>query len=335
VRTNQDTMSEITHEISLDNFHHQIKWALKNYCPHGLKSTQFNHVVIGGLGGSGIGGRIARLAMISKFPIPIEVFSAYDLPGYADNKTLIILCSYSGNTEETLAMYAEGKNKGCNMICLASGGKIMQQAQQDQIPCYLIETGYQPRMALGYSLSTLLLILSELSGTTVSETLKSTADTLTSNKNLKLEAWKITDLFSHTINNKFVVVCDPDFEAVAIRFCQQIQENAKGECFVTVLPEANHNVIESYQEKHDTNFILLNSGNNARTNLRFQFLATVLSEKNNLMYAFPESGSGVQRLFEVIHVLDWVSIYASNLLKANNMRVDIIMRLKGFLDSVQ
>lgn len=42
-------MSEITHEISLDNFHHQINWALKNYCPHGLKSTQFNHVVIGGL----------------------------------------------------------------------------------------------------------------------------------------------------------------------------------------------------------------------------------------------------------------------------------------------
>ncbi|NBP04740.1 MAG: SIS domain-containing protein [Bacteroidetes bacterium] len=328
-------MSEITHEISLDNFHHQINWVLKNYCPHGLKSTAFNQVVIGGLGGSGIGGRIARLAMISKFPIPVEVFSSYELPGYADSKTLVILCSYSGNTEETLAMYAEAKSKGCRMICMASSGKIMQQAQQDQIPCYLIETGYQPRMTLGYSLSTLLLMLAELSGNNVTDELKSTANMLLDNGKLKEEAHKITDLFGKTINHKFVVVCDPDFEAVAVRFCQQIQENAKGESFVTVLPEANHNVIESYQEKHDTNFILLNSGNNTRTNLRFEFLNRLLTEKHNLVYSFPESGSGIQRLFEIIHILDWVSIYASNLRRANNMRVDIIMRLKGFLDSVK
>lgn len=328
-------MSEITHEISLDNFHHQISWALQNYCPHGLKAENFNHVVIGGLGGSGIGGRIARLAMINRFPIPVEVFSAYDLPGYANSKTLVILCSYSGNTEETLAMYSEAKSKGCKMIILASGGKIMQQAQNDQVPCYRIETGYQPRMALGYSLSMLLLMLSELSGNTVSDDLKAAADILLHNDSLKQHARNITDFFSKTIQHKFVLVCDPEFEAVAVRFCQQIQENAKGESFVTVLPEANHNVIESYQDKHDTNFILLNSGNNARTNLRFQFLATVLAEKNNLIYTFPESGSGIKRLFEVIHILDWVSIYASNLRNANNMRVDIIMRLKGFLDSVQ
>jgi glucose-6-phosphate isomerase len=179
------------------------------------------------------------------------------------------------------------------------------------------------------------MILAELSGTEVSDTLKTTADALFHNDNLKQEAQKITDFFSHTIHHKFVVVCDSDFEAVAIRFCQQIQENAKGESFITVLPEANHNVIESYHEQHETNFIMLNSGNNARTNLRFEFLHKVLLEQNNRIYSFPAAGSGVQRLFEIIHILDWVSIYASNLRKANNMRVDIIMRLKGFLDSAQ
>jgi glucose/mannose-6-phosphate isomerase len=178
-------------------------------------------------------------------------------------------------------------------------------------------------------------MLAELSGNNVTDELKSTANMLLDNGKLKEEAHKITDLFGKTINHKFVVVCDPDFEAVAVRFCQQIQENAKGESFVTVLPEANHNVIESYQEKHDTNFILLNSGNNTRTNLRFEFLNRLLTEKHNLVYSFPESGSGIQRLFEIIHILDWVSIYASNLRRANNMRVDIIMRLKGFLDSVK
>jgi glucose/mannose-6-phosphate isomerase len=326
-------MSEITHEISLENFHHQINWAINNYCPHGLKSSNFNNVIIGGLGGSGIGGRIAKLALINQFPVPIEVFSAYNLPAYASQKTLVILCSYSGNTEETLAMYEEAKQKGCSMICIASGGKIMQQAQNDNIPCYLIETGYQPRMALGYSLTTLLLILSELAGTDSKNELSKTADSLKQNEALKLEARKISNFFSTSINEKFVVVCDPAFEAVAIRFCQQIQENAKGESFVTVLPEANHNVIESYHEPHKTNFIMINSGDNSRTNLRFQFLKTVLEEQSNHIYSFAESGAGIQRLFEIIHVLDWVSIYASNMRSANNMRVDIIMRLKGFLDT--
>jgi len=328
-------MSEITHEISLDNFHHQITWSIQNYCSHGLKSSAFQNVVIGGLGGSGIGGRIARLATINYFPLPIEVFSTYNLPAYANEKTLVILCSYSGNTEETLSMYSEAKNKGCTMICLGSGGKIMSQAQDDNIPCYKIETGYQPRMTLGYSLSTLLLILSDLIGTDVKSKLNDTANLLTRNDHLKNEANAIIDVFRQTINDKFVVICDPDFEAIAVRFCQQIQENAKSEAFITVLPEANHNVIESYQEKHPTNFILLNSGNNSRTNLRFQFLKSLLEEQNNRVYAFAESGSDIQRLFEVIHILDWVSIYASNLRNADNMHVHIIMRLKGFLDSIK
>jgi glucose/mannose-6-phosphate isomerase len=328
-------MSEITHEISLDNFHHQITWSIQNYCSHGLNSSAFNNVVIGGLGGSGIGGRIARLATINQFPLPIEVFSAYNLPAYANEKTLVILCSYSGNTEETLAMYREAKTKGCTMICLASGGKIMQQAQEDNIPCYKIETGYQPRMTLGYSLSTLLLILSDLIGIDVKNKLSNTANLLTKNDGLKDEANDIINVFRQTISDKFVVICDPDFEAIAIRFCQQIQENAKGEAFITVLPEANHNVIESYQDTQNTNFILLNSGNNSRTNLRFQFLKSLLEEQNNRIYTFAESGSDIQRLFEVIHILDWVSIYASNLRNADNMHVHIIMRLKGFLDSIK
>jgi glucose/mannose-6-phosphate isomerase len=82
--------------------------------------------------------------------------------------------------------------------------------------------------------------------------------------------------FGDTIHDKFVVVTDMAFEAVGIRFCQQIQENAKGEGFVSVLPEANHNMIESYYEKHDTNFIFLNSGSNDRVSKRFDFVEGVL-----------------------------------------------------------
>ncbi len=327
-------MSGITHEISLDQFHEQIRFALDQYKNHGKKASDFQHVVIGGLGGSGIGGRIARLAYYTAFPIPIEVFSEYTLPAYVSSKTLVILCSYSGNTEETLAMFSEAQKKGSTIICLASGGKLKAKAEENECPFYQIPEGYQPRMALGFSLSYLLLLLGELAGFDMSDRLVSAEEMLKNNTILKARAKDIFELFKSTIAHKFVVVCDMAFEAVAVRFCQQIQENAKGEAFISVIPEANHNMIESYYSKLDTNFIFLNSALNQRNTARFKFLKGILESRGNVIYEYPISHFDLNTLFEVIHVTDWLSIYASNEKMVNNMEVGIISELKKYLDNV-
>ena len=68
-------MSAITHEQSLENFHQQIEYVLSNYKSHLLKVDDFSNIVIGGLGGSGIGGRLARLFFMQKMPIPVEVYN--------------------------------------------------------------------------------------------------------------------------------------------------------------------------------------------------------------------------------------------------------------------
>jgi glucose/mannose-6-phosphate isomerase len=86
-------MSVITHEQSLENFHEQLTYVLANYHNHGKSVNNYQNIVIGGLGGSGIGGRIARLAFMQQMPVPVEVFSEYGLPAYANEKTLVILCS--------------------------------------------------------------------------------------------------------------------------------------------------------------------------------------------------------------------------------------------------
>lgn len=327
-------MSEITHEISLDRFHTQISWVLEHYTQHGLKAGQFRNVIIGGLGGSGIGGRIAKLAMYTAFPLPIEVYSEYQLPAYAGPESLVILSSYSGNTEETLSMYDDARKKGCHIICLSSGGKISSQAATHGYPCYAVETGFQPRMALGYSLTTLLLIFGELSGINMAGPLMEVAELLKSNDAMKSHANSITNHFKDHLSYKFVIICDTAYEGAAIRCCQQIQENAKGEAFVAVLPEANHNVIESYYSRHDTNFILLNSGLNSRNNARFEYLKTVLDNTGNRYYQMPHMPFGLSSLFYTIHTLDWVSIYLSDLKGENNMRVDNIAQLKTYLDTV-
>lgn len=326
--------NSLTHEAVLADFHSQIEHILNGYQSPKLDAAKYQQLVIGGLGGSGIGGRIARLLFLNSSPIPVEVFSEYALPAYASSKTLVILSSYSGNTEETLAMYADAKSRGCDIIVLSGGGKITDMAKADGYPVYGSPLGYQPRQALGFSLSTLLLIMGDLFGQDQRANLESVVAMLKGHDGLKA-ATEMADYFGDTLTQKFVVVCDLPYEAAAIRFCQQIQENAKTESFISVLPEANHNMMESYYSRHDSNFIFLNSGTNNRVNLRFAHLENVLRKLGNKVYVMNE-GKGsfdLNALFASIHTMDWLSILVSNANNADNMTVPNIMELKAYLDN--
>ncbi len=50
----------ITHESSLENFKEQFEYVLDNYSNHGLDVNDFDNIVLGGLGGSGIGAVLAK-----------------------------------------------------------------------------------------------------------------------------------------------------------------------------------------------------------------------------------------------------------------------------------
>lgn len=325
-------MPEINHRYALDHFHEQISFVLNSYTPHNIPRADLRNIVIGGLGGSGIGGRIAKNAFYTASPLPIEVVSEYLLPSYCNAATLVVLSSYSGNTEETLAMFDHAVSLGCKIICITSGGELQSKCQANGFPCYYAETGYQPRMALGYSLTTLLLILSEIAGIDLRTGLQSSVVSLQNNDAMKEMANGALEYFLPTISNKFVIITDVPFEAAAVRFCQQIQENAKGEAFISVLPEANHNMIESYYSKQDTNFILLCSGLNNRVSLRFDFIQNILKNINATQWKFPIRESfSLNILLEVIHTLDWLSIMISEGKGADNMSVPNIAKLKDFL----
>lgn len=320
---------------ALGNFSHQIRYALTNYTSHELNLDNYAHVIVGGLGGSGIGGRMAKCWFAEKFPLPVEVVADYKLPAYAGDKTLLILCSYSGNTEETLALFAEGIAKGCRLLVLTTGGKIDELAKQHQLKVYYGEGGYQPRMALCYSLTYLLLIFAELTGEieTVKSELAQAADRIAGRRtDYEQEAYDILTLLKKQIPNKVIVVTDPWLEGVGLRFCQQIQENAKHEAFLHILPEANHNVIESYYGNIPSVFFFLRSGQNPRIDSRFDFLTSLLEVEYHKVINLALDQYDLGSVLALIYRLDAFSLHLADLRQVNALEVPNISSLKEFLE---
>jgi glucose/mannose-6-phosphate isomerase len=109
-------------------------------------------VVVTGLGGSGIGGKLAAQLVHKEAKCPIEVYHNYYLPGYVNHKSLVIACSYSGNTEETIAAMEQALNKGARVVVVTSGGTMLESAKAKGLDHIVIPGGNPPRTMLAYSL---------------------------------------------------------------------------------------------------------------------------------------------------------------------------------------
>lgn len=323
----------VQHE-ALKQFSYQIEFALNNYSAHGMDINKYTNVMIGGLGGSGIGGRITKNIFMNEFPLPIECIADYTLPAYVGKNTLVILGSYSGNTEETLYMFDEVKKRECDMIILTGGGKLGAHATANNIKQYYLEPGFQPRMALGFSLTYLVQIFAEFINKEVATTLKQIATKVKNTTPYEEEMMVAFEALKSKVSNKFIVVTDAYFEATGIRFAQQIQENAKHEAFVSVLPEANHNMIETYYGDLPSLYILINSNSNARVGARFEFLTNLLEVENHKVINMAVNEFNIEAVYEMIHRLDWLSLYVADFRRVDSLNVPNIASLKEYLETV-
>ena len=116
-------------------------------------------VVILGMGGSAIGGDLARSLIESTATVPVMVVREYTTPAYIDESTLVIASSYSGNTEETLSALDEALAKGAKCVCVGTGGKIEQRSRDAGLPFLKFSYASSPRAAIGYSLICLVGVL--------------------------------------------------------------------------------------------------------------------------------------------------------------------------------
>jgi glucose/mannose-6-phosphate isomerase len=118
--------------------------------------AKVRRVVVSGMGGSALGPQVIRSVFRDAFRAPVEIVNGYALPGGVGPETLVLLSSYSGGTEETLAAAAEAKKRRAKIVGIGAGGKLAAFLRKAKAPAYVFDAannpGNRPRLALGYSI---------------------------------------------------------------------------------------------------------------------------------------------------------------------------------------
>ena len=210
-------------------------------------------IIVAGMGGSAIGGELLKDWTRDKIRVPIEVCREYSLPAYANEKTLVLIVSYSGETEEALSVFLDAVKKNCMTICLSSGGKLLELAEKLKVPHLRVPSGMPPRAALPYLLLPMPIFLEKLGlvsdiSSEISEAIKIPKQVKDQNSPRKPLSENFSKRLASNIDGTVPVVYGFGvYRAVAQRFKQQFNENSKVPSKWEFFPELNHNEVVGWE----------------------------------------------------------------------------------------
>ncbi len=300
----------------------------------GTMPSDVQNVLITGLGGSGIGGTIAAEVLARSCSVPVCVNKDYGIPAWVNAHTLVVACSYSGNTEETLAATDKAREAGSSIAVVASGGQLLAKAEAEGWVSAKLPEGYPPRAAFGHGLITLLGLLNAagLYSDWDATDLHRVADELEqSQESIRNTARDLTDKLANRIP---VIYAATGLEGVAVRWRQQINENAKILCWHHVLPEMNHNELVGWAGGDNRMGVVMlrSKDDHPRTSLRMDLNMKLMRKQTDCVVEVNAHGtSRMERLYYLVHVGDWLSYYLAVQRQVDPIEVNVITELKNEL----
>jgi glucose/mannose-6-phosphate isomerase len=231
----------------------------------------------------------------------------------------------------------QAKKKKATIVCITSGGAIADFANKKKTDCILVPAGMPPRACLGYSLVQILYTLAhfELIDDRFEREIKASIKELTAGeKDIQKKAMAI----AKKIEGKLPIIYAPDnFEGVAIRFRQQINENGKMLAWHAVIPEMNHNELVGWRDNAQDKVVILlrNHDDFERVQLRMEINKKIIKKyTSNIIEIYSEGKSYWEKAFYLIHLTDWVSVFLADLRTMDAVEVKVIDFLKKSLAKV-
>ncbi len=286
-----------------------------------LDLGRVSSIVILGMGGSAIGGDLARTLVQDRCPVPIMVCRDYDLPAYAGKDSLVIASSYSGNTEETLSAFRQAAQRGCRLLAIATGGRLIDDAKTYKAAFHTFSYAAQPRAALGHSFVPLLAVFHRLGliADPWPDLQEAVATMLSQQRALGAEvptARNPAKTLAHKLHGKLAVIYGAGIlSEVARRWKGQVNENGKAWAFFDVLPELNHNSVVGYELpktllSHLVVIMLTAAADHPRVTVRQKVTQEMLTKAGVAVEVVPSPGkSALAQMLCSIHLGDHASFY--------------------------
>ncbi|MBS1542522.1 MAG: bifunctional phosphoglucose/phosphomannose isomerase [Bacteroidetes bacterium] len=324
----------------IEGFTQQLAEALRigQAVDMGRQGSDIRNVLITGMGGSGIGANLVDSLTFGRIPIPVTVCKGYNIPQFVSPHTLFIACSYSGNTEETLAAVQKAMLKRASIVCITSGGKLLEIAKEYNFYYVRIPEGYtSPRAMIGYMIVSLLFTLYHcnlIGAAFIKETENAIEYLDRGEKAIQSQA----ELIAKKLKGRLpVIYSDGRLAAMSMRFQQQLNENAKQFAHFSTFPEMNHNEIVGW--KFPENIIqqaqviyLYSDHDHERVEKRMEICRNILEKQSNpVIDIVAEGASLLEQYYYLIHLTDWISWFLARENQIDPDQIENIHTIKAEL----
>jgi glucose/mannose-6-phosphate isomerase len=298
-------------------------------------------LIVAGMGGSAIGGALARAALGDRASRPIGAARYYELPPWATPDTAVLCSSYSGDTEETLACYEAASALGAPRVVATTGGQLAELARADGVPVIPLPGGFQPRAAVAY-MTVAALEVAALCGAAPS--VRSEVDVAAAHAEQLAAEWgpdRAEDNLAKTLAAGLhgtipQIAGSGNTGAVAYRWKTQINENAEIPAFSHELPELDHNELVGWAGAPDLGrfsaVFLDDSDLHPRARQRIELTRRLVEPSAAATFVVQTRGeSPTERVLSLVLLGDLVSLYLAVLRRVDPTPVAVIDRLKAQL----
>lgn len=334
---NSKKQRNVMMNVFIQEFPKQLKTALE--IGRSAELTEYkkalHNIVVLGLGGSGIGGNFVAEFVQKNCPIPMISCKGYTLPQFVNEHSLVIASSFSGNTEETLIMFEAAVERGAKIVCISSGGKIIERAKALNIDYIQVPAVQQPpRTCLGYSLVQQLFVLQffGLAPKTLIDNVERSIGLIEEHQE---RIKTIAKQYTRQLVGKFPMIYTTErMGAVALRFRQQLNENVKILASHHIVPEMNHNELVGWtpQEGDQAVIIFQSKDDHPRNLKRLEINKEIIGGVTDTILEIDCIGDSlVEQSLYAIHLGDWISYEWAIARGVDAVEVNVIDRLKGAL----
>lgn len=323
--------------VFIQEFPKQLKTAMEigkqaKFTKH---TAAIHNIVVLGMGGSGIGGNFVSEFVQATCSVPMLSCKGYVLPAYVNENSLVIASSYSGNTEETLGTFEQAHARGAKIVCISSGGKLIELAKElgldyVQVP----NSGQPPRTCLGYSFVQQLYILNFFGfapDSCLTDLEKSIVLLEEKQEAMHTQAKQLARKFEGRYP---IIYATERMSAVALRFRQQLNENAKILASHHTIPEMNHNELVGWtKQPHAFGVIVFASADDHKRNQkRVEINKEIMAKVTDVVVQVDCVGESlIEQAMYGVHVGDWLTYEIAMARGVDSIEVDVIDFLKSEL----